>query len=189
MIHSVTGVILAGGKSVRMGRDKARLPYQNRNLIDAPIETLSQIFDTVILSVRQADHLAEYNLKKVVDRHGDIGPMGGITSVLAAGYERIFCVACDMPFLNQPLIRHLCSFSDFDAVVPQWEGRAEMMHAIYGASLLPAFAESIARGEYKLIDAVRGAKVRFLPEEEVRLFDPHGETFRNVNRPEDYEKL
>src|SRR5918996_1173502 len=130
MIHSVTGVVLVGGKSTRMGKNKALLPYQGKNLVDAPIEKLSKIFSQVCLSVRDQEDLPEYNLRKIPDSYSDIGPIGGITSILKAGITRAFCVACDMPFLNEAFIQHLCSFEGFDAVIPRWKGREEMMHAV-----------------------------------------------------------
>jgi molybdopterin-guanine dinucleotide biosynthesis protein A len=189
MIDAIAGVILAGGKSSRMGKDKALLPYQGKNLIDAPIEKLSQIFSQVLLSVRNKDDLPQYELRKIQDEYADIGPIGGITSILKAGFARIFCVACDMPFLNEALIKHLCSFSDFDAVIPVWNGREEMLHAVYSDVLLPRLEVSIAAQKYKLRYAIGAARVRFVNEEEIQLFDPSGEAFKNVNTPLDYEKL
>jgi molybdopterin-guanine dinucleotide biosynthesis protein A len=189
MIHSVTGVVLAGGKSTRMGKNKALLPYQGKNLIDAPIEKLSKIFSQVCLSVRDQEDFLEYDLQKIQDSYRDIGPIGGITSVLKAGVGKAFCVACDMPFLNEAFIQHLCSFEDFDAAIPVWKGREEMLHAVYSDALLSGFEASIAAEKYKLKDALGAARVRFVTEEEIGQFDPNGKMFQNVNSPSDYEKL
>lgn len=189
MIESVTGVVLAGGKSNRMGRNKALLPYQGKNLIDAPIAKLSQIFSSVVLSVRDQTDLSGYDLKKISDLYPGIGPMSGIVSVLNAGYERIFCVACDMPFLEETLIRYLCGFSAEDAVIPMWRGRPEVMHAIYSRPLLPAFQSAINAGHYKITNALTDVAVYYLEEKEVRGIDAEGKSFRNVNSPADYEKL
>ena len=189
MIDSVTGVILAGGKSSRMGKDKALLPYQVKRLIDAPIETLTGLFSHVVLSVRDPLDYAEYALPKIADQYADIGPMGGICSVLKSGRERIFCVACDMPYLNEALITYLCGFTDFDAVIPVWDKREEMLHAVYSNTLVPVFEQAIRSGQYKLANAVASAQVRYIEPDEIRRFDPDGECFRNVNTPDDYEKL
>jgi len=189
MIQSVTGVVFAGGKSTRMGRNKALLPYLGKNLIDSPIGKLTKIFSEVCLSVRDEEALPEYNLRKIPDVYPDTGPIGGITSILRAGIRRAFCVACDMPFLNQAFIEHLCSFQDFDAVVPVWKGREEMLHAVYSDVLLRRFESSILAQRYKLKDALGEAHVRFVTEEEIRKFDPSGTMFQNVNTPADYEKL
>jgi molybdopterin-guanine dinucleotide biosynthesis protein A len=189
MIHSVTGVVLAGGKSTRMGKNKALLRYQGKNLIDAPIEKLSKIFSQVCLSVRDQEDFSEYNLRKIADSYPDIGPIGGITSILKAGIGKAFCVACDMPFLNEAFIQHLCSFEGFDGVIPRWKGREEMLHAVYSDALLSVFEASIAAQKYKLKDALRASRVRFVTEEEIGHFDPTGKMFQNVNTPSDYEKL
>ena len=179
MISAVTGVVLAGGKSTRMGRDKALLPYQGKNLIDAPIEILSKIFPKVVLSVK--NDLPGYSLEKIVDQYVEIGPLGGITSVLKTLNEKIFCVACDMPHLDEKLIEHLCSFGE-EAVIPVWQERPEVLHAIYSPSLIPAFEHAIASGRYKITDALAGASVKYITQSD-------GTSFQNVNTPSDYEKI
>jgi molybdenum cofactor guanylyltransferase len=189
MIHSVTGVVFAGGKSTRMGKNKALLPYQGKNLVDAPIEKLSKIFSQVYLSVRNQEDFPDYSLPKIPDLHPDIGPIGGITSILKAGITRAFCVACDMPFLNEAFIKHLCSFEEFDAVIPVWKGREEMLHAVYSDALLSGFEDSIAAQRFRLKDGLGSARVLFMTEEEIGHFDPTGKMFQNVNTPLDYEKL
>ena len=189
MIDSVTGVILTGGKSTRMGKNKALLPYQGKRLIDAPIETLTRIFSNVILSVREPQDYAGYSLPKIADLYAEIGPMGGICSVLKSGHKRIFCIACDMPFLNQALITHLCGFTDFDAVIPVWEQREEVLHAVYSDALIPVFEDAIRLQQYKLTNALVSTHVRYIEQDEIRRFDPTGDSFRNVNTPIDYEKL
>jgi molybdopterin-guanine dinucleotide biosynthesis protein A len=188
MIESITGVVLAGGRSTRMGTNKALLPYSNKKLIDAPLETLSNIFSEVVLSVRDAEEYSDYSLPKVIDFYHDIGPVGGITSVLSAGYKRIFCVACDMPFLNKRFIEHLCNYTD-EAVIPVWKGRAEVLHAVYSEPLLDTLQKSISQGRYKVTDALGDLEVRYINEGEIARFDPNGDSFRNVNTPADYEKL
>jgi molybdopterin-guanine dinucleotide biosynthesis protein A len=189
MIDSVTGVILAGGKSSRMGKNKALLSYHGKRLIDAPIAILTRIFSNVVLSVREANDYAGYSLPKIADQYDAIGPIGGICSILKSGYSRIFCVACDMPFLNEALITHLCGISGFDAVIPVWEGREEVLHAVYSDTLIPRFEEVIQSRQYKLIHALSSSNVRYIGHEEIRRFDPTGDSFKNVNTPGDYEKL
>ena len=189
MIDSVTGVILTGGKSSRMGKNKALLPYNGKRLMDAPIEILTRIFSKVILSVRDPLDYADDALPQIPDQHADIGPMGGICSVLKSGHKRIFCVACDMPFLNEALIAHLCDFTEFDAVIPVWEKREEMLHAVYSDSLVPIFEQAILSRRYKLTHVLASARVRYIEQNEIRQFDPLGKSFKNVNTPDDYEKL
>ena len=187
MIDSATGVILAGGKSTRMGTNKALLPYKGKHLIDAAIEKMISLFTNVVLSV-QEENYPDYSLPKIFDPYGGIGPMGGITSVLKSGESRIFCVACDMPFLNEEVIQYLCSFTD-DAVIPVWDGQKEVMHAIYSDRLIPDFEAAITAGRYKITDALQSSRVRYIDADDIRRFDPSGNTFKNVNTRADYEKL
>jgi molybdopterin-guanine dinucleotide biosynthesis protein A len=189
MIDSVTGVILAGGKSSRMGKNKALLPYRGKHLIDASIEILSGIFSNVVVSVRERNDYAGHSLPKIVDQYDAIGPIGGICSVLKSGYSSIFCVACDMPFLNEALITHLCSIDGFDAVVPVWEGREEVLHAVYSETLIPRLEDGIQSKRYKLTNALSSSNIRYVDQDEVLLYDPSGASFKNVNTPGDYEKL
>jgi molybdopterin-guanine dinucleotide biosynthesis protein A len=186
---TITGVVLAGGRSTRMGKDKALLPYRGKRLIDAPIEKFEEIFSTVVLSVKNSAEFSEYSLPKIEDRYKEIGPIGGITSVLQSGIKRAFFVACDMPFLNQELIEFLCSFADAEVVIPIWDGRPEVLHSIYSDSVLPHLEEAIAQKRYKITDALKETAVRYIEEKEIRRFDATGESFRNVNTPSDYEMI
>jgi len=189
MLQSVTGVVLAGGKSSRMRKNKALLPYLGKKLIDAPIEKMQGIFSRVVLSVKDPADYPEYSLLKIGDQYPQIGPIGGITSTLRSGIERAFFAACDMPFLNKALIEFICSFSDNDAVIPLWKGRPEVLHAVYSASLLQHFEEAIRAKRYRITDAFDRVRVHYIEEEEIRRFDPSGNSFRNVNTPSDYEMI
>ena len=158
MITDVTAVVLAGGKSSRMGQNKALLSYQGKPLIENVIEKLTSIFSRVVLSVHQPDAFVQLGLPRVVDRHPETGPMGGIASVLESGEKNIFCMACDMPFLNAPLIQYICSFRTVDAVIPVWKDRPEVLHALYSASLLPTFQSYLIQKDYKIIDAIEESR-------------------------------
>lgn len=189
MITAVTGVVLAGGKSSRMGRNKALLPFEDGTLLGKVIERMQSLFSRVILSVQQADAHPDMGLPQVPDRYAETGPMGAITSILESGEQRIFCVACDMPFLNPTLIKFLCGFPDCDAVLPVWHGRVESLHALYSNALLPEFQRLLAEGRFKVADALLQAHVRYVNETEIKAIDPKGESFRNVNTPDDYSDL
>ena len=115
--------------------------------------------------------------------------MGGIASILEGGENRIFCVACDMPFLNPKLVEFVCSFEDCDAVVPVWHGRMESLHALYSRALLPSFQELLLQGRFKIADGLLQEHVRYINEEEIRRIDPKGSSFQNINTPADYDLL
>jgi len=189
MIESVTGVILAGGKSTRMGQNKALLPFQGSTLIESVVRTLSTIFSRIVLSVQADNVFPNLSIPKVVDRYTETGPLGGITSVLETGEARIFCVACDMPFLNPTLIEHLCHFPVYDAVIPFWKGKVEVLHAVYSNALLPALQASLGAGRFRITDALGEAHVRYVQEEEIKQFDLEGKSFSNVNTPDEYKQI
>jgi molybdopterin-guanine dinucleotide biosynthesis protein A len=190
LIENITGVILAGGKSHRMGTDKAFLPYgENKEpLIQTVIHKITAIFSRTILSVANEKLFTQFDLPFVVDRYSAIGPIGGIASALENGEERIFCVACDMPFLDSALIHYQCSFSE-DAVIPVWHGRWESLHSIYSFPVLPALRDAIGNGNYKISDALEGCKIRKIEESEIKKFNPEGKSFANMNTPADYVNL
>lgn len=194
MITGITGVILAGGKSSRMGRNKALLPMPDAaggrpRIIDAVSQIVSSIFSRVVVSVNEKGLYPDLGFPEIVDRYPDTGPIGGITSVLESGETRIFCVACDMPFLNTGLIEYLCRFDDCDAVVPVWRGRIETLHAAYSASMLPHFQESLRQGRLRLTDTFAEVHVRYVQERELKTIDPTGASFRNINTPFEYDVL
>lgn len=180
---------MAGGKSSRMGRNKALLPFGESTLLETIAGRMKLIFDRVVLSVHQSGSYPQVELNEVTDRYPETGPMGAIASVLEAGEARIFCVACDMPFFKESLVEFLCSFEDCDAVMPVWHGRVESLHALYSSALLPEFQRLLGEGRYKISDALLQSHVRYVNEEEIRPIDPKGDSFRNINTPEDFAIL
>jgi molybdopterin-guanine dinucleotide biosynthesis protein A len=187
VITEITGVVLAGGKSSRMGTNKALLPYQNRPLIETILQIMESIFSRVIVSVNQT--YENVTQPQIPDRYPETGPIGGITSVLESGEKRIFCVGCDMPFLNPKLIEFICTQSDCDAVIPVWRGKIEVLHAYYSSSLLPHLQQSLKENRFRITDSFGEAHVRYIQEPEIKPFDPQGSSFRNVNTPEEYREI
>ncbi|MCI0447331.1 molybdenum cofactor guanylyltransferase [bacterium] len=190
MIDSITAVILAGGKSSRMGQNKALLPIEGKTLIERIGEILSAIFSKIVLSTASQNAFPQLQLPEVVDRYPQTGPLGGITSVLESGLSEIFCVGCDMPFLNQNLIEYQCSISHCcDAIIPVWNNHPQVLHGLYRKNLLPAFHNGLNEEQYKITDWLEEAEVCYLLEDEIRRYDPAGLSFRNINTPDDYKSL
>jgi molybdopterin-guanine dinucleotide biosynthesis protein A len=190
MIDSVTAVILAGGKSTRMGQNKALLSFDGKPLIEHIRELLTKIFSKVVVSTASKDSYPQLELPEVVDQYPETGPLGGITTVLESGISPIFCVACDMPFLSQKLIEYQCSITACcDAVVPVWDNRPQVLHGLYSKNLLPAFHHGLKEEQFKITDWLEEAEVCYLLEDEIRRYDPSGLSFRNINTPDDYKSL
>ncbi|WP_305043844.1 formate dehydrogenase accessory sulfurtransferase FdhD, partial [Geoalkalibacter sp.] len=132
-IAGITGVILAGGESRRMGCDKSLLPVEGARFIDHIYRRLAALFDEVIIVTNSPGLYQDIPCRKVPDIYYGKGALAGIHSGLChARHERIFAVACDMPFLNAEVIQGLCLQADQGAVVvPQSPRGPEPLHALY----------------------------------------------------------
>ncbi len=190
----LSGIILAGGRSRRMGRDKALISLNGKSLIERVMEVVSDLVEETLVVVRERDRGASLPLgesqRLVVDDFPGQGPLAGIFSGLMAGrHNWALAVACDMPFLNQKLLRHMASLRPgVDAVVPVLQGRPQPTHALYSKSCIPQMEERLKADDLKLSDFLDGVKVRYLPEEEILEFDPSGLSFFNVNTLVDLQR-
>jgi molybdenum cofactor guanylyltransferase len=188
-ITNASAVILTGGKSSRMGRPKALLPFNGEPLIVHIVRALHQLFPDIVVVAAPEQELPQLPATLVRDEVPFQGPVGGIYYGLKAAFgEYCFVTSCDVAFLNFSLISNLLSqISDHDVVVPYWENRFQPLHAVYRKSVLALLKEQLERGELRpifLYDKVRTYKVG---EEEIRRFDPEGLSFLNMNTPEDYQ--
>ena len=120
-VKGVTGIILAGGKSSRYGRNKALADFDGIPLIERVIRVMESVFPRIILITNSPDEFAYLQLPMHEDLIKGLGPLGGIlTGLEAISDEAGFFTACDMPFLNSKLVRHIVDLrDDFDAVVPR----------------------------------------------------------------------
>ena len=190
-IKGVTGVILAGGHSSRMGSNKALLPHRGATLIEGIYRMLAELFEEVILVTDTPEQYQFLPCPKVPDLFPGKGVLAGIHAGLLRSREpAIFVVACDMPHLNAELIRHLISLSEgVDFVYPMSAGGFEPLHALYGKGCLPVLEELLKSDEKRVISLLPRVRVREVPPEEVALFDPEFASFVNINTPDDYYRL
>jgi molybdopterin-guanine dinucleotide biosynthesis protein A len=185
-----SAVILAGGKSSRMGRPKALLLFDGEPLIVHIVRALKSVFTEIVVVASPGQELPPLPATLARDEVAYQGPVGGIYyGIKAAGGESCFVTSCDAPFLDLSLISHLVTqISNCDVVVPYWQERLQPLHAVYRKSVLPFLREQLDRGELRpvfLYDKVRAKKIA---EEEIRGFDPEGLSFLNMNTPDDYER-
>lgn len=185
---SHAAIVLAGGRSSRMGSPKALLPFGGAPLIVHIVDRLRALFAEVVVVAAPGQALPPVHAAIVHDDVSYQGPVAGIHYGLKAiGAEAAFVTSCDSAFLNADLVAHLVSrIAAFDVVVPQWGGRLQPLHAVYRRSVAPLLEAQLARGELRpvqLFDRVRTCRVE---EEEIRRFDPDGWSFFNMNTPEDY---
>lgn len=187
LVRGVTGVILAGGKSSRFGSNKAFAEFNGAPLIERVVNRLGSIFEHLIIITNSPREFSYLNLPIYEDPIKGLGPIGGIYAGLEAmGDETGFFVACDMPFINEKLIRHIVAIkNDFDAVVPKIDWKIEPLHALYTKSCLPAIINLIESGSYQTIKSFNSFRVRYVTETEIKEFDPELQSFMNVNRPDE----
>ena len=192
--NTVSGIVLAGGVSRRLGRNKALESIGGEPLIARVIGRLSEIAGetvVVVADMDQAARLPRPNESIITeDVYPGKGSLGGIFSGLRrAASPWSMVVACDMPFLNLDLIRFMLSLREGqDVVVPVVEGRPEPTHALYSKSCLPFIDDQLKSGDLKIARFYDKVEVRYVSEEETTRFDPDRLSFFNVNTQEDLDR-
>ena len=187
----VSAIVLAGGLSRRLGRDKALEPFGGEPLISRVIGRLATLTDETVVVVNNDARAAELPLpagaKTAVDIYPDSGSLGGIfTGLTAASNEWGFVVACDMPFLNTALIKHILSLRhDHDAVVPTLDGYPEPTHSAYSKACLPHIERRLEAGQLRIARFFDDVRVRYVQDDEVDALDADRLSFFNVNTPDD----
>lgn len=183
---TMCGVILAGGHSTRMGRNKAVLEVGGQRLIDRLVEGLQQIFPDVMIVADTSPHYENLGVRVVPDLIPEKGALGGIlTAIATASQPWVFVMACDMPFFNPGLIRYLVSLTgDWDAVVPYTDDW-EPLCAVYAKSCLPHIERQIHSGDLKVARFLPHIRVRRVGMKELAPYDPHGLSLFNMNTPDE----
>jgi molybdopterin-guanine dinucleotide biosynthesis protein A len=184
----VSGVILAGGKSRRMGGSpKALLPFGGRPLIEHIAETLRSVLSDCLVVTNTPELYPSLGLPMVGDVFPEGGSLGGIYSGLrAVPGDAALCVACDMPFLSAPLMVELAGRAgEADVVVPEAGGQLQTLHAIYGKTCLPSMERRLRAGQLRIAGVFDDVRVVRVPADVVaRHADPEL-AFMNLNTPED----
>ncbi len=193
-IKDVSGVVLAGGSSNRYGKNKALVKLHGTPLIERVLDVMRPIFRRVIIITNTPDEYSYLQLPMYQDIIKGLGPLGGIITGLRVIPDNAgFFVACDMPFLNQGLIRHIVEIkADFDVVVPRIFGKMEALHALYDKRCQSKIESLINSRIYQVFRFFNKVSVRYVDKDEVRIFDPDLRSFLNINRPErlnDFDNL
>ena len=183
--ETATAIVLAGGKSTRMGADKSLLPFMGKPLIEHVCMQLRPHFEEVIIAGGELRRLAFLNARIIPDQVPGQGPLRGIASALTASrHDLNFVIACDIPWVNIALLRKLLREAhDCDCVVPiTSEGHHEPLFSVYRKSALPSMMRALDEGERRIISAFRYclAKTVSISEEE---------SIKNINTLSDYTML
>lgn len=187
----VTGIVLAGGRSRRLGRDKAVETIAGQALIARVLDSLSHVAQELVVVVNSREREEELPLPDsvvtAVDIYPDTGSLGGIFTGLTASSNRWgIVVACDMPFLNLELLEHLLAFREgHDLVVPVIDHRPEPTHAAYSKVCLPAIETRLRVNDLKIAKFFDDVRAKYVSQRRVEEIDPGGLSFFNINTEED----
>ena len=184
----VTGVILAGGKSSRMGKNKALLEIGGERIIDKAVSLFKSLFKEVILVTNTPEEYAGHDVKVVTDIFPGKGSLGGIyTGLVYASCDYSFIASCDMPFLKRELIEYLINIKNgFDVVVPKLRTGHEPLHAVYSRRCLKPIEALIKKDDLRIIGFYPEVRVKEVSEDELAPFNSEPSPFININTPEDY---
>ena len=186
----MVGVVLVGGKSRRFGRNKAFEVLEGERLIDRQVRMVKSLFPEVLVITNEPELYLDIDATIVKDVIPGQGPLGGIyTGLLFSQGESVFVTACDMPFIQPRVIKHMVKLAtDYDVVIPEKQDGLEPLHAIYSSRCIPEIKKKLDRHVLQVISFFPAMKVFRLHEDEIRQLDPLGLTFFNINTPDDIER-
>ena len=191
MDNQITGVILAGGKSRRIGYNKALLHIGNQTIIQRVLASLKQVTSSQLIVTNFPEEYEFLNMPMKSDILPGKGAFGGIYTGLSAS-ETPYClvVACDMPFLNADFLRYMTQLvkgQGYDAVVPEHSEGYEPLCAIYAKTCIPHIEKMLRENRLRVFDIFSEVRVRSVSKSEIKNYDVEGWMFFNINTQEDYQ--
>ena len=182
----MTSIILAGGKSSRLGRSKALQAIGAKSLIQWVVDRLVVLSTEIIIATAHGEAIpcsSAVRIKTVADIYPEKGPLVGIYSgLLASSSSRAIVVGCDTPFLSVGLLKYMIRISStFDVVVPRIKDKLEPLCAVYSKSCLVFIQELLEQNQLRIAELFSMVKVRYIEEDEINSFDPEHLSFFNIN--------
>lgn len=180
----ITGIILAGGKSLRMGTDKAFLQLNGKTLLERAIELVQPLCNSIIISSNNPEH-KKFGYEIIPDEIKNCGPLGGIYSSLKKSEtDWNFVISVDSAFVKSDFIQHLISEIDnLDAVVPIHPKGKEPLIALYHKNCMVEMESMLQSGNFKMHNLIKTINTKFV--ESQKWLEKYPQLFRNLNRPED----
>jgi molybdopterin-guanine dinucleotide biosynthesis protein A len=182
----MTSIVLAGGKSSRLGRNKALQVIGAKSLIQWVVDHLATLSTEIIIATAHGEPIpcsSSTEIRIAADVYLGKGPLVGIYSgLMASSSPRAIVVGCDMPFLSVDLLNYMSQISStFDVVVPRTRAKVEPLCAVYSKNCLASIHNLLGRDELRLSELLNMVKVRYIDEDEINRFDPEHLSFFNVN--------
>lgn len=214
--NKVTAAVLAGGGSIRMGRNKALLKLGNKTMIERVVNPLQCVFDDILVVTNEPKNYHMLEDIRFVPDCIDIGKRSSLIG-LYSGLKQsatpyTFVIGCDMPFINTGLIEYMVDLlKDEDILVPfvdtelaenpvglSKDGESALssirrhyqpLHAIYSRDCIPEIERLLKKGQYKVTNVFKNMNIRKILEEGVKKFDPNMLCFKNINTHEEYLQI
>ena len=186
----VTGLLLVGGRSSRMGRDKAFLPFRGAPIFETVLNALKRHMETVILVGDRPERFDGYGLTILPDIFPGSALGGLYTGLQAATTPYVFVAPCDLPFADDGILSYLLSLrKGFDVIVPSREGCFEPLFAVYSRNCLEPMRDLLDARNFRIFDFYPRVRVRRVEEDELAAISNPRKAFRNVNTAKEYAKL
>jgi len=189
----ISCIVLAGGKGLRLGQNKALETINSTSLLEQAISQLSFLNSSIVIVTAENQLFpgltVHSGLRIVTDTYPGKGPLVGIYTGLTSS-DSFFnlVVACDMPFLNQGLLQYMLEVTDnYDAVVPRLGNMIEPLHAVYSKNCLAPAESLIKQGNMSVHQLLPLVKVRYIEADEIDRFDPKHRSFFNINTRADLD--
>lgn len=189
-----TAIILAGGKSSRLGFDKQQLLYNGEYLIDLLLKLLAPVFQELIVVSNTPEFYNGRSCRVVSDTFIGKGPLGGLHAGLsAASFPVCYLTACDMPWISVSYIRYLLEYQkahpETEAVVTRLGDMLEPMNGLYTKALAPRIEILLGEQQRKMTALLDTSKTLYVPESIALRYSPDWVMFDNINTPEDWERF
>jgi molybdopterin-guanine dinucleotide biosynthesis protein A len=187
----ISCIVLAGGKGLRLGRDKTLETINDKYMLQQTISRLNFFNGNIIIVTAEKRPFPHFNgylkLTVVNDIYPGKGPLGGIyTGLVTSDSDYNLVVACDMPFLNQSLLQYMIQLSaNCDLVVPRWDGMVEPLHAIYAKTCQAPIESLLKKDSLNIANLFTMVKTRYVEAAEIDKFDPKHLSFFNINTETD----
>lgn len=182
---SITGIVLAGGKSSRMGKDKGILELDGKRIVKHVLDALDTVVDEIII-IANNDHYNNLGYPVYEDIIKDCGPMGGIhTGLSFSNTMKNIVLSCDIPFITSKMISYIISESgDYEITVPKHENKLEPLCAVYSKKCADKLKELLEKKEWKMQEALQ-----YFNTQQLRLSGAKEieKNFININTPQDFK--
>jgi len=187
----MNAVILVGGKSSRMGTNKAFLELKGKTFIELQIELLREMFDEISISANTPSEYEYLNLPIFKDIYPGKGPLGGIyTSLINSSSLHTFMLACDMPFVGPELIKHLKDLTkEYDVVIPKSENGLEPLHAFYSKNCIEPIKRELDENNLRIRSFFPQVNVKIVELDSLASSGHFKNSIKNLNTMADYEDV